>query len=66
MEIVEGDEGKTTFVTRYGAYEFLVMPFGLTNATTTFCNLMNDVLFKYIDAFVVVYLDDIVVYNQSL
>ena len=48
------------------AYEFLVMLFGLTNAPTTFCNLMNDVLFEYIDAFVVVYLDDIVVYSQSL
>ena len=45
VQIAEGDEGKTTYVTRYGAYEFLVMPFGLTNAPATFCNLMNDVLF---------------------
>ena len=45
VQIAEGDEGKTTCVTRYGAYEFLVMPFGLTNAPTTFCNLMNDVIF---------------------
>ena len=66
VRIAEGDEGKTTCVTRYGAYEFLVMSFGLTNAPTTFCNLMNDVLFENIDAFVVVYLDDIVVYSQSL
>ena len=42
------------------------MSFGLTNPSTTFCNLMNDVLFEYIDAFVVVYLYDIVVYNQPL
>ena len=42
------------------------MPFGLTNALTTFCNLMNDVLFDYLDAFIVVYLDDIVVYSQTL
>ena len=42
------------------------MPFGLTNAPTTFCNLMNDVLFDYLDAFAVVYLDDIVVYSQTL
>ena len=64
--IVVGDEGKTTCVTRYGSYEFLVMPFGLNNAPSTFCNLMNDVLFDYLDAFVVVYLDDIVVYCQTL
>ena len=42
------------------------MPFGLTNALATFYNLMNDVLFDYLDAFVVVYLDDIVVYNKTL
>ena len=66
MRITTKDEGKTTCVTRYGSYEFLVMPFGLTNAPTTFCNLLNDVLFNYLDAFVVVYLDDIVVYNQTL
>ena len=66
VQIAEGDEGKTTCVFRYGSYEFLVMPFRLTNAPTTLCNLMNDVLFDYLDAFVVVYLDDIVVYNQTL
>ena len=58
VRIAVGDEGKTTCVTWYGSYEFLVMPFGLTNASATFCNLMNDVLFDYLDAFVVVYLDD--------
>ena len=63
---MEGDEAKTTCVTRYGSYEFLVIPFGLTNALVTFYNLMNDVLFDYLYAFVVVYLDDIVVYNQTL
>ena len=45
VQIVEGDKGKTTCVTRYGAYKFLVMPFGLTNATATSCNLMNNVFF---------------------
>ena len=64
--IAIGDKGKTTYVTWYDSYEFLVMPFGLTNAPATFFNLMNDVLFDYLDAFEVVYLDDIVVYNQTL
>ncbi|RVW30894.1 Transposon Tf2-12 polyprotein [Vitis vinifera] len=66
VRIAAGDEGKTTCVTRYGSYEFLVMPFGLTNAPATFCNLMNDVLLNYLDAFMVVYLDDIVVYSKTL
>ena len=66
MRVAEGDEAKTTCVTRYGSFEFLVMPFGLTNAPATFCNLMNDVLFDFLDSFVVIYLDDIVVYNPTL
>ena len=66
MRVVEGDEANTTCVTRYGSFEFLVMPFGLTNAPATFCNLMNDVLFDFMDSFVVVYLDDIVIYSSTL
>lgn len=66
VRIAEGDEAKTACVTRYGSYEFLVMPFGLTNAPATFCNLMNDVLYEFLDRFVVVYLDDIVIYSESL
>ena len=66
VQIMEIDKGKTTCVTRYGSYELLVMPFGLTNAPATFCNLMSDVLFDYIDDFVILYLDDIMVYSQTL
>jgi len=57
--IDERDERKIKYVTRYGAYEFLFMPFGLMNALTTFCNIMNDVLYDYLANFVVADLDDV-------
>jgi len=66
IQIAEGDEEKTICHTRYGSYEFLVMPFGLTNALATFCTLMNDIFREWLDDFVVVYIDDILIYSGSL
>ena len=60
--VAEENVPKTTIVTRYGFYEFLVMPFGLTNAPVVFVDLMNRVFEEYLDHFVIVFNDDILVY----
>jgi hypothetical protein len=65
LKIQECDILKTAFVLRYGLYVYTVMSFGLTNAPAYFMYLMNKVLMEYLDKFVVVFIDDILVYSRS-
>ena len=65
LKIKEEDVPKTAFNTRYSHYEFLVMPFGLTNAPTAFMDLMQLVFQPYLNQFVMIFIDDILVYSKS-
>ena len=66
LRIAEGKEWKTAFLTHYGLYESLVIPFRLTNAPASFQNFINDTLQPFPDRFVTAYLDDILIYSNTL
>ena len=65
LKIREQDIPKTAFTTRYGLYEYTVMSFGLTNAPAYFMNMMNKVFMEFLDKFVVVFIDDILVFSKN-
>jgi hypothetical protein len=63
--IIEEDASKTSFRTRYGHYEFVVVPFGSKNAPATFMCLMNGVFKDYLDKFIIIFLNDILVCSKT-
>jgi hypothetical protein len=65
LKVRECDIPKTAFVLRYGLYEFTVMSFGLTNAPAYFMYMMNKVFMEYLDKFIMVFINDILVYSRN-
>jgi len=65
IRIKHEDINKTSFRTRYGHYEFLIIPFGLTNTSTYFVCLMNNIVIQYMDKFILISIDDILIYSKS-
>jgi hypothetical protein len=65
LKVRECDIPKTAFILRYGLYEFTVISFGLTNAPAYFMYMMNKVFMEYLDKFIMVFIDDILVYSRS-
>ena len=63
MPVHDEDVPKTVFRTRWGSYEFLVMPFGVTSAPSQFMHLVEDILHEYLDDFVIVFIDDILIFS---
>jgi len=64
--IAPGHEYKTAFRTRYGLFEYLVMPFGMTNSPATFQYFMNNIFHDMTDIFVIIYLNDILIFSKNL
>ena len=65
IRITQWDEEKSVCRIHYGSFKFLVMPFGLRNAPTTFTTLMNIIFHEYLDDFIIIYIDDILVYSKT-
>ena len=65
LSVRDGDVPKTAFRTRYDHYEFLVMSFGLTNAPATFMDLINRVFSEYLEFFIIIFIDDIIIYSKT-
>ena len=66
MKIIKGDKWKTAFRTQYGYFKYQVMSFGLSNISASFQGYIDKILAKKLDIFVIVYLDDIFIYNKDI